>query len=103
MPIAFGSQCAFCNLWIFAIGYPRSRTRSVAVLSGENNLSQSPHDFSALSRLTGRLYYLTRPTKTAMLRRLPTLLKSYLFCSILESAAVRSEMEVSFYVFFAGS
>ena len=31
---------------------------------------QSPHDFSALSRLTVRLYYLARPTKTAMLRRL---------------------------------
>ena len=40
--------------------------RSMAVLSSRAQELQSPRRFSALARL----YYLVRPTKTAMLRRL---------------------------------
>ena len=40
----------------------------MAVLSSRAYERQSPRGFSALARL----YYLARPTKTAMLRRLPS-------------------------------
>ena len=65
---------------------PQKRARKRARTSGEATRKiktcfslfppQSPRDFSAPARQTARLYYLARPPKTAMLRRLSMKLNS---------------------------
>ena len=59
-----GEESNCCRVDELAVVCSMSSLRSMAVLS--SRAPQSPRGFSALARL----YYLARPTKTAMLRRL---------------------------------